>query len=96
MTMSTDRVRFKFNDNPKQEAENVAAAARAFGISRDRAMTAFRNEGTIVCRPSQFARFIIYRIEEGVTCNRIAQLQPTLFHEVEGHLDVSKNPAKGV
>ncbi len=92
--MSRDRVKFNFCDNRQERHENIRAAIRAFGINTEQAGGAFECGSRIVCRPSQFARFIIYRIEEGITINRIAQLKPVLFTPTPSRgkvLDVSMN-----
>lgn len=92
--ISHDRVRFNFCDNRQERDENIRAATRAFGINAVQAGEAFEHGSRIVCRPSQFARFIIYRIEEGITINRIAQLRPALFTPTPSRgkvLDVTMN-----
>ncbi|UQS95119.1 hypothetical protein Pam3_48 [Pseudanabaena phage Pam3] len=96
MTMSRDRVRFTFTDSPAAASPNLRAAVRAFGITSEQASAIFRQAGQIVCRPSQFGRFIIYRVEEGLSCNRIQVLSPHLFTPQEGPAvtDVSLNPNK--
>ncbi len=91
--MSKDRVKFMLSDTQDQKHMNIKAASRAFGISQSVARGLFVRGSLVICRPSQFARFIIYRVEEGITVNRIRQLKPKLFtpeHSCEP-FDVSKN-----
>lgn len=90
---SYDRVRFKFKDSENQRDACLGAATRAFGISMNRAQSLWRQEGVIVCRPSQFARFMIYR-SEVAACNRFAQFDAELFTPCQDKIeDVSSNPA---
>jgi hypothetical protein len=77
--MSKDRIRFRLSDRIDQKHSNVIAASRAFEIKRHVAARLFEQGAVIICRPSQFGRFIVYRIEEGITINRIAQMEPKLF-----------------
>lgn len=48
---------------------------------------------TIVCRPSQFARFLILRNDRGLP-NSFKELKPILFEQlpVASQIDVSKRP----
>lgn len=71
-TMSRDRVRFFIGDryfalpNAKIKIGNVMA--KAFGLSAMRVDGWMRGDGFwVTCRPSQFARFLIYRNEVGIT-----------------------------
>ena len=91
--MSKDRVKFRFSDTHNQKRENVHAAMRAFNIQGHIANSLFERAALIVCRPSQFARFIVYRVEAGITINRIAQMELELFTPgvSEDPFDVSKN-----
>lgn len=91
MPMSRDRVRFTidtFADTATREAFR-----KAFGTtmpSRVGPITTI----TVVCRPSQFARFMIYRNDNGGK-NSFKELKPELFTPeppVE-EVDVSRNPA---
>lgn len=93
MSMSKDRVKFRLSDTLSQKDANVIAAARAFNISPDAAEHLFNVTGTIVCRPSQFARFLIYR-SEMVKGNRFHQLNAELFTPApaRNEVDVSRNP----
>lgn len=92
--MSTDRVRFKLTDNRCNTSATCAAAAKAFGLHACEAARMFEDEAWVICRPSQFARFIIYR-SESIDNNAYRQFNATLFtpHEPTGR-DVSKNPAQ--
>lgn len=91
MSMSRDRVRFNLApygaDQPTRDAFH-----KAFG-----APFPFRSAGeivTIVCRPSQFARFMIYRNDFGGR-NSFKELAPVLFtpEAQKSEIDVSGNPA---
>lgn len=95
--MSKDRVRFYLIDHSRhtlvqKQAQNVAAA-KAFKLSPAVTEAAARQRIPIICRPSQFARFLIYRGMEGGQ-NLIKALEPELFVPGEPPVyDVSKNPA---
>jgi hypothetical protein len=93
MSMSKDRVRFKFTDNQNNKDACIQAAVRAFGMERHEACSAFNTYRVIVCRPSQFARFIIYR-SEMVSNNAFAQFGAELFtpEPPQTVIDVSVNP----
>jgi len=78
MTASHDRVRFKFKDNPMNQRSTCEAAVRAFGLTPAEAQKAWDYEDTIICRPSQFARFLIYRSETCVN-NAFAQFDFAQF-----------------
>lgn len=95
MAMSSDRVEFTFTDNTNQRGANLAAAERAFGMCAAEARLAFDNCKRIRCRPSQFARFLIYR-SDLVDCNRFASLRPKLIPAVpaEDFVDVSRNSSE--
>lgn len=54
----------------------IRAIARAFNVSDSKATKMVNSYGTVIrCRQDQFADFIIYRIEEGVSNDRIACLK---------------------
>ncbi|RWP44320.1 MAG: hypothetical protein EOR04_05200 [Mesorhizobium sp.] len=92
--ISRDRVRFQLSDIDKNHAANARAAQRAFGLTCSQAYHAVRTEQTIICRPSQFARFLIWRSQE-VDGNRFKQLNAELL-PAEHHdhtLDVTRNAA---
>ncbi|RWN60191.1 hypothetical protein [Mesorhizobium sp.] len=89
--MIHDRVRFTLSDIDKNHAAIARAAQRAFGLTCSQAYHAVRTEQTIICRPSQFARFLIYR--EELTGRRYlkAELLPAEHHDPI--LDVTRNAA---
>lgn len=93
MSMSKDRVRFKFTDNQNNKDACIQAAVKAFGMQRHEACTAFNSYRTIVCRPSQFARFMIYR-SAMVSNNTFSQFEAELFtpEAPQVVIDVSVNP----
>jgi hypothetical protein len=91
MSMSKDRVRFNIApygaDQPTKDA-----FYKAFG-----APFPSRPMGdmvVVICRPSQFARFLIYRNDFGGR-NSFKELAPVLFspEPERGLIDVSGNPA---
>lgn len=97
MAMSTDRIEFVLTCNERELDNTAAAAAKAFGMAQHEARSALKKDcgtGTrIRCRPSQFGRFIVYRVEEGVECNRIKELRPKLLtFTPDSVLDVSMRP----
>jgi len=98
MAISKDRVRFNIPARywDARFSEYVNLCQRAFGHT---VRETYAHGITIVCRPSQFARFLIYRnnaIQSGKLpgCNTFAEFKPELFiPEVEPcEIDVSKNP----
>ncbi|TPL66592.1 hypothetical protein [Mesorhizobium sp. B2-4-1] len=88
-----DRVRFTLSDIDKNHAANARAAQKAFGLTCSEAYNAVRTEQTIICRPSQFARFLIWRSEE-VDGNRFKQLNAELLPAL--HLDVVLDVTRNV
>ncbi len=100
MTMSKDRVKFKISAGllcGREREEYARLLQEVLGISR--ASTLCHANGgrdmTIICRPSQFARFIIERSNRGMR-NGIQVLEATLFIPEEGLpiYDVSNAPAR--
>lgn len=96
--MSKDRVHFYF---PGQFATNEAAAvqdeaaAKAFRMLPSHVKGARQKRLEIICRPSQFARFLIYRNVMGGV-NDFKNLDARLVTPEpppEQPVDVSKNPA---
>lgn len=83
--MSQDRVRFRLSG----DTVNARAAQRAFGLTCSHAYHAVCTKQTIICRPDQFARFIIYR-GSGTTEQFHAKLIPAPEHC--DTLDVTRNP----
>lgn len=60
----------------KDKKACMRAICRAFNVGETKAFRMMDYNGTVIrCRQDQFADFIIYRIEEGVTNNRIACLK---------------------
>jgi hypothetical protein len=91
MSMSRDRVRFTidaFCDNATRDAFK-----KAFGAALLQKFGPVTTT-TVICRPSQFARFMIYRNDFGGK-NSFKELKPELFNpEPQPDLiDVSGNPA---
>ncbi len=98
MPMSKDRVHFLLKDNQANHSDTARAAAKAFGMSVNQAQSALRNgyhnPMKVVCRPSQFARFLIYR-SQSVSNNAFSQFEAELHPEqCENTMDVSGNPAE--
>lgn len=91
MSMSRDRVRFTIQPYGADTA-TAAAFCKAFGRSFPGAPMG--QTVTVVCRPSQFARFLIYRNDNGGR-NLFKELGPTLFTPQPkiDEIDVSGNPA---
>jgi hypothetical protein len=90
MSMSKDRVEFTLLSNSREMAATLKAARRAFGT--DFHFKQLEEGIRIRCRPSQFGRFIIYRVEEGVTCNQVRTLNPKIIPAPDDVVaDVSKN-----
>jgi hypothetical protein len=116
MAMSKDRVRFflarrYFQD--RGESPNGMEAEicrdilfRAFGITcieSAKLMRRWSGGFYIACRPSQFARFIIFRHKDGNCINGIRDLEPEIIEEkpdVYTHIasltGVSRNDVKNV
>jgi hypothetical protein len=91
MPMSRDRVRFTidtFTDDATRKAFQSA-----FGVPLVPKLGPYTHL-TVVCRPSQFARFLIHRNDNGGR-NSFKELAPTLFtpQPQMSELDVSGNPA---
>lgn len=97
MAMSKDRIHFLLKDNQSNLTPTANAAAQAFGISVATARSALRNgchnPTKIICRPSQFARFLVYRSKE-VTNNTFSQFEAELVSgDVPKVMDVTTNQA---
>jgi hypothetical protein len=96
MGMSRDRVHFEMRDNNCNHHATANAASRAFGMSACDARRMLEKADyapvVVVCRPSQFARFMIYRSEH-VKTNTFAQFKAVLkdADDIE-RVDVSGNP----
>ena len=69
MAMSTDRVEFKPDTSPVrfsgQQQVDDNATRQAFSKAFGQPMPMLLGMITVRCRPSQFARFLIYREEAG-------------------------------
>lgn len=91
MAQSKDRVEFTLRAYDRDVEATMRGAARAFNISEDYARTLL--DKRIICRPSQFARFLIYREKEGA-CNSFKALSARLFtpETVPSPVDLSGNP----
>lgn len=99
--MSKDRVHFKliypaggYWTSTDAQAQ-LTACRRAFRLSDNISKAAAKEGVEIICRPSQFARFLIYRGEAGGQ-NLIKALQPRLETPPPPKalpVDVSENPA---
>jgi len=97
--MSKDRVHFVLIDHTSWSTldakAQTLAAVKAFRLSPHIVQAAAKKGVEIVCRPSQFARFLIYRGEFGGQ-NLIKALKPRLVSPpppVPEPVDVSRNPA---
>lgn len=94
---SKDRVHFKLKAHFNSDRHKIATLLeRAFGIYDAKvAYALIENEGTIICRPSQFARFLIWRDEAGMR-NGFKELEAKLVPAVQPLqvIDVSDNPAR--
>ena len=94
MTTSKDRIKFylparyfttNFTANGMNEKKCRSILRKAFRLSCDasaRLMDSNPGGFWIVCTPSQFAHFIVYRNEDGECVNGIRDLEPTLFRQV--------------
>ncbi len=93
MAMSRDRVEFKLAAPHSQRCDVQRAADRAFGHGAVKVPSRHADTPVIVrCRPSQFARFLIYRNEEGAS-NSFRELDARLVEEdCKQFVDVSANP----
>ncbi len=81
MTMSKDRVRFSLGIQYLQATCIDSVLHRAFGVSGKqirKMLFCDRNSVDILCRPSQFARFLIYRNDAKIT-NGFKDLNPKLI-----------------
>ncbi len=84
-TMSHDRIRFVIDDcyynNPGKVNALRGVLEKAFTLGRSRSAQLMSNDYGgfyIICRPSQFARFLIYRNDAGIK-NGFIDLQAKLF-----------------
>lgn len=91
--MSDDRVKFflhskyyNFTNYGTRNGMNMAncqiVLQKSFNIGLSESVNLFRNNPTgftIICRPSQFARFIVNRYKFGNCINGVRDLEPELF-----------------
>lgn len=100
MAMSGDRVKFTIPvcrlTTSSQAISYRKVCKEVFGLH----FASFPESGyedcvTIICRPSQFARFLIARHREGVQ-NMFSELNPVLFtpKNYSSEFDVSEHPAR--
>lgn len=102
MSMSKDRVQFvlggrgELRNNLGGLPIDLKAAQKAFNLSTQACFRIDHQLTTIICRPSQFARFMIYRNEMGGK-NTFQNLEAKLIPAKEEPtvIDVSKEPAEG-
>lgn len=95
--MSGDRVRLVIPERYLTNGKVIQAVKQAFGLTDDEIHSArvrdhYGNRGLeVICRPSQFGRFVILRNESG-TANSIKDLEPELFFPkpAESPIDVSR------
>jgi len=95
--MSQDRVKFTIPASRLSRDSNGdlmrGVVSKAFGECLGRCKW---GDVTIICRPSQFARFLIYRNEAGLQ-NMFNELNAVLFTPEERQdtvFDVSENPSR--
>lgn len=94
MSMSRDRVHFELDTLNSNHATRTAFM-QAFGTQFPASSRSGVGVLTIICRPSQFARFLIYRNEHGGQ-NLFKELNAKLVPAAADPplLDVSGNPAQ--
>ena len=98
MTMSKDRVRFTLTGSMLCKCRMEGVLNKAFNINVKTAESYLNYDKdhdsktvVIICRPSQFARFLIYRNEADID-NSFKAIKPELFtpdQEKKSPLDVS-------
>lgn len=101
MAMSKDRVRFYLaaryfqshrTSNGMTRDTCIRLLFKAFGMTSSQSlerMSRFHNGFWIKCRPSQFARFIVYRHQDGDCINGIRDLQPQLVEPVDVYAQIA-------
>lgn len=112
--MSEDHVKFflpskyfqrQRTSNGMSRGTCEAILKKAFGLydsDLDRLMRGHTEGFTIVCRPSQFARFIVYRADANECINGVKDLKPELFKprnlytELSEQFSVSECTVKGL
>ena len=103
MTMSHDRVRFTLSESVLNRSGMDGVLNKAFNINVRTAESYLNYESehagkvlTIICRPSQFARFLIYRNDACIN-NIFKAMYPELFvpeEEKKTPLDVSTHETR--
>lgn len=83
----TDLVRFTLCEALCNRTQTATAAARAFAMSLGQAYDALQNEAVVLCRPEQYARFIIQR---GI--RDVGYFKAEFVTPVQYPIDVSQNP----
>lgn len=94
MPMSKDRVRFTLTSNMTRCHRYQQLVEDTLGIpaSDVKKYGDAYKPMTVVCRPSQFARFLIVRNNREIQ-NGFKELEPHLFHpEMPEVVDASRNP----
>jgi hypothetical protein len=92
--MSKDRVHFKVKPCHAENEAFRSAFYHAFGQSCPKMRSEYYEGVLVVCRPSQFARFLIWRNEFGGR-NSFKDLEAELVQPgYDDTVDVSRNPAK--
>jgi hypothetical protein len=82
MSMSKDRVRFSIQHSKLDKQAYRDVLCDVFGMTERELPTDTCNDRrlTIICRPSQFARFLILRDRAGIA-NGFKELEPELIPE---------------
>lgn len=100
--MSKDRVKFRLPSHYWEKAGFKTLLTEAFNINEDQqhilyrsAVDSARQYAEVVCRPSQFARFLILRQDTPGFQNMFKELHAELFTPlvVDAPVDISTNPA---
>lgn len=96
--MSKDRIEFTPPNNPKDNEATIKAMMRAFSMDHNEAKSALYKGVRIRCRPSQFGRFIVYRVEGGVSFNPIKVMNVKLIpaQDFIDFIDLSKRENRDV
>ena len=104
MATSKDRVRFflppkYFSDNSRLSASTMGRSTckrillQAFGMDNGESERMIQNHSdgfTILCRPSQFARFIVYRHDANECINGIKDLRPEIVPKMDVYDKVAR------
>ncbi len=101
MAVSKDRIEFNFYKYENEDCPSARiqkeASLYAFGLPTHLTVGAAKNGTRILCRPSQFARFIVKRSEigkrsEANNVNLISGLNSQIVQQPVEKLDVSGEP----